>query len=62
MATKAKAKAVGESRTYRVLDALDRDGEHYGPGDTITLTEDEAAPLIAVSVIGEGGAPAKTES
>ena len=44
---------------YPVLEPLDHDQKAYGEGDTVELTEKQAAALLAVAVIGDaGGEPA----
>ena len=41
----------GAAGTYGVKSALQHDGEAYGEGDEITLTEAAAAPLVDAGVI-----------
>lgn len=51
-------KKSGEVRDYPVLGAIRNDGEWFAPGDTISMTEDEAAPLIDGGSLGKAIAPA----
>ena len=47
--------------TAQVIDALDRDGTAYGPGDTVELPSAEALKLRALGVVtfaDEATAPA----
>ena len=39
--------------THPVLDTLDHDRKRHLPGDTVELTEEQAAPLLALGVVGE---------
>ena len=47
--------------TYPVLSPLNLDGEGYAEGDTVELTESQAAELIQAKVIGEA-APAAAQA
>jgi hypothetical protein len=38
---------------YPVLEPLEHDQKPYVPGSAVELTEEQAAPLLAVKVIGE---------
>lgn len=57
----AAAAAKGEKRSYPVLDVLRHDGDDYGPGDTVDLTDAQAAPLLATKTVGEA-APAEEKT
>lgn len=48
MAKRPEIKAAGPAtpRLYTVLEPILHDGEAYGPGDLIELTEEDAAPLL----------------
>lgn len=49
---------------YAVLDNLDR-GKRYAPGtdlDRVEMSEDEAAPLIAIAVLGKAIADADADA
>jgi len=51
--------------TANVIDALDRDGETYGPGDTVELPTAEAFKLRSLGVVAfddEATAPAEPKS
>jgi hypothetical protein len=39
--------------TYPVNRKLSHDGEQYSMGDTVALTEEQAAPLLKIGVIAE---------
>jgi hypothetical protein len=39
--------------TYPVNRKLSHDGEQYSMGDTVALTEEQAAPLLKLGVIAE---------
>ncbi len=54
---------MSKTQKYRVISPLLHDGKKYQPGDEVALTEDEAAPLLAVNVV-EAPSPAleKTEA
>ena len=41
----------GNKKTYQVASELDHNGERLEVGDSVELTEKEAAPLIAVGVV-----------
>lgn len=61
MAKKPEPAAETGIVTAQVIDALDRDGEVYGPGDTVELPTAEALKLRALGVVtfdGEATAPA----
>lgn len=52
MATpKKKATDPGATGSYAVKSALQHDGETYGEGDEISLTEAAAAPLVDAGVV-----------
>ena len=53
---------MSKTQKYRVISPLLHDGKGYQPGDEVALTEDEAAPLLAVNVVeAPSPAPEKTE-
>ncbi len=46
---------------YPVLSPLNLDGERYAEGDTVELTESQAAELLQAKVIGEAAPAASTK-
>ena len=51
MATSRKqAAAAATTAGYEVISPLDHDGEHYAVGETVDLTEAQAAPLLGNTV------------
>lgn len=51
MATSRKqAAAAATTAAYEVVSPLDHDGDHYAVGDTVDLTEAQAAPLLGNTV------------
>lgn len=66
MATKPKpatadAVAAG-TKTYTVKCVVNHDGEEYGVGSEIELTDKQAAPLLAVDAISDPSATAGDEA
>ncbi len=53
MAKKDQASASLSTASYEVLKPLRHDGDPYAPGDTVTLTDDQAAELRALGVVGQ---------
>lgn len=52
MVTKAKKPVANDGPTtdYEVISRLDHDGATYEVGDTVALTEGQAAPLLGQAV------------
>lgn len=59
MATKIDKTAKAETKNYEVLGNLQHDGEPYAKGDTVALTEAQAAPLLGEVVQLAAEAPAQ---
>lgn len=51
MATKPTKKPAGPAATYKVLSPLEHDQDAYAVGESIELTPEQAAPLLAVKAI-----------
>lgn len=41
---------AAKTADYKVLSRLDHDGETYMPGKTVTLTEEQAKPLLGGAI------------
>lgn len=52
-------KAQVANQTYLVVTTVKHDGDLYQNGDTIQLTEEQAAPLLAGGAIMQEEGPAK---
>ncbi|MCW5657445.1 MAG: hypothetical protein KIT60_07060 [Burkholderiaceae bacterium] len=48
---RAKRNDGEATQEYRVIGNLEHDGERYGVGDTVSLPERDAQPLLAANVI-----------
>jgi hypothetical protein len=59
--TTTDAAATG-TRAYTVKYVVNHDGEEYGIGSKIDLTDKQAAPLLAVDAIGAPSATADDEA
>ena len=46
----ATTKPKGGIQAYLVISRLDHDGESFAPGDTVELTQAQAAPLLGQAV------------
>ena len=65
MAKKPEPAAETGAVTAQVIDALDRDGTVYGPGDTVSLPTSEAFKLRSLGVVAfddEATAPAPPDA
>jgi len=51
MATSPKKKPAGPAGTYTVLSPIEHDQEAYAVGESVELTPEQAAPLLAVKAI-----------
>lgn len=56
MATTRKSKSTTEPVAYVALTRIEHNDEIYLPGDPITLTDDQAEPLLAVGAIQKSDA------